>query len=101
MRPGRAADHSPVSSAAVMEEYSFTCTHPLGHTGPVTGTLNLYLCRYIFTLPYALMASTGKTLYIILKQLQAKQIKKGKRETNVPVHSVKEKWEWQYGFIYC
>ena len=25
-----------------MEEYSYTCTHPLGHTGPVTGTLYLF-----------------------------------------------------------
>ena len=37
MRPGRAADHSSPSSAAVMEEWSYTSTHPLGHTGPVTG----------------------------------------------------------------
>jgi len=43
VRPGRAADHSPPSNAAVMEEYSYTATHPLGHTGPVTGSLNLYL----------------------------------------------------------
>ena len=43
MRPGRAADHSPPSSAAVMEEYSYTSTHPLGHIGPVTGSLYLYL----------------------------------------------------------
>ena len=43
MRPGRAADHSLLSSAAVMEEQSYTSTHPLGHTGPVTGTLYLYL----------------------------------------------------------
>ena len=41
MRPGRAADHSPSSSAAIMEENS------LGHTGPVTGSLYLYL----FTFP--------------------------------------------------
>ena len=41
MRPGRAADHLPPSSAAVMEEYSYTSTHPLGHTGPVTGSLYL------------------------------------------------------------
>ena len=41
MRPGRAADHSPSSSAAVMEEQSYTSTHPLGHTGPVTGSLYL------------------------------------------------------------
>jgi hypothetical protein len=39
LRPGRAADHSPPSSAAVMEEESYTSTHRLGHTGPVTGTL--------------------------------------------------------------
>jgi hypothetical protein len=41
IRPGREADHSP-SSAEVMEEYSYTSTHPLGHTGPVTGLLYLY-----------------------------------------------------------
>ena len=41
--PGDAADHSPRSSAAVMEEYSYTSTHPLGHTGPVTGSVYLYL----------------------------------------------------------
>jgi len=41
VRPGRAADHSPASSAAVMEQYSYTSTHPLGHTGPVT--VSLYL----------------------------------------------------------
>ena len=38
MWPGRAADHSPPFSAAVMEEYSYTSTHPPGHTGPVTGS---------------------------------------------------------------
>ena len=26
-----------------MEQYSYTSTHPLGHTGPVTGSLYLYL----------------------------------------------------------
>ena len=41
MRPGRAADYSSPSSAAVMEEYSYNSTHPLGHTGPVTGSLYL------------------------------------------------------------
>ena len=39
VQPGRAADHSPPSSAAVTEQYSYTSTHPLGHTGPVTGSL--------------------------------------------------------------
>ena len=47
MRPGRAADHSPPSSAAVMEEYSYTSTHTLGHTRPVTGSLYLYIYTYI------------------------------------------------------
>ena len=42
MRPGRAAEHSPPSSAAVMEELNCTSTNPLGHTGPVTGTLYFY-----------------------------------------------------------
>ena len=49
VRPGRAADHSPPSSAAVMEEYSYTSTHSLGHTGPVTGSLYLiYTYIYIY-----------------------------------------------------
>ena len=44
---GRAADHSPPSTDAVMKEYSYTFTHPLGHTGPVTRSLYLYLlCMY-------------------------------------------------------
>ena len=32
LQPGRAADPSPPSSAAVMEHYSYTSIHPLGHT---------------------------------------------------------------------
>jgi len=40
--PGRAADHLPPSSAVVIEEYSYTSIHPLGHTGPVTGSLYLF-----------------------------------------------------------
>ena len=38
--PGRDADHSPPSSAAVME-VNYTSTHPLDHTGPATGSLYL------------------------------------------------------------
>ena len=56
MRPGRAANHSPPSSAAVMED-------PLGHTGPGTGSLYLfyththththtYIYIYIYTLRF-------------------------------------------------
>ena len=41
VRPGRPADHSPPSSAAVLEEYGYNSTHPLGHTGSVTGSLYL------------------------------------------------------------
>jgi len=41
VQPGRAADHSPTSSAAVMEEKRYTFTHPVGHTRPVTGFLYL------------------------------------------------------------
>jgi len=40
-----------------MEQYSYTSTHPLGHTGPVTGSLYLYLlcvcvCVYIYIYIY-------------------------------------------------
>jgi hypothetical protein len=45
LRPGRAADHSPPSSAAVIEEYSYASTHPLGLTGPVQGSL--YYSTYL------------------------------------------------------
>jgi len=47
VRPGRAADHSPPSSAVVMEEWCHTSTYPLGHTGPVTR--NLYLYPFYFS----------------------------------------------------
>ena len=47
VRPGRASDHSPPSSAAVMEQNSYTSTHPLGYTGPVTGSLYLLHILYI------------------------------------------------------
>ena len=51
MRLEPAADHSPPSSAAVTEEYSYTSTHPLSHTGPVTGSLYLTVpvrCSWVF-----------------------------------------------------
>jgi len=47
-RPGRTADPSPPSSAAVMEEKSYTSIHPLGHTGPVVGSLYLYLYTHMY-----------------------------------------------------
>ena len=58
MRLGCAADHSPPSSAAVMDEYNYTSTHSLGHTGSVTGTLYLFTefgtdicCKTAFDIP--------------------------------------------------
>ena len=60
MRPGRAADHSPSSSAAIMEEQSYTSTHPLGHTGPVTGSL------YLFNLHYNFKQSSAEDMWKLL-----------------------------------
>jgi len=42
VRPGCAADHSPYSSAAAMEEYSYTSTHPLGHNRACNGDTLTY-----------------------------------------------------------
>ena len=58
MRPGRAADHSPPSSAAVIEEYSYTSTHHVDHTGPVTGSLYLYLLVKNYVLNCYFVSST-------------------------------------------
>jgi len=58
--PDRAADHSPPSSAAVMEQYSYTSTHPLGHTGPVTGSLYIYPVLNL------------KTIFMHLKEMNIK-----------------------------
>ena len=65
MRPGRAADHSPPPSAAVMEVYSYTSTHPLGHAGPVTGSLYPFF-RWQRKL---LAAADATTTFITLKSL--------------------------------
>jgi hypothetical protein len=43
MRPARAADHSPPSSAKVLEELSYTSTPLWATTGPVTGLLYVYM----------------------------------------------------------
>jgi hypothetical protein len=51
MRPGRDADHTPPSIAEVKKEMSYTSTHPMGPSGPVTGfplplySLWLQLCN--------------------------------------------------------
>jgi hypothetical protein len=45
VRPGRAAVHSPHSSAEVLEEYSYTSTPLWATTGPVTALLYL-TCYY-------------------------------------------------------
>jgi hypothetical protein len=36
-RPGRDADHTSPSSTEVKKELSYTSTHPVGPSGPVTG----------------------------------------------------------------
>jgi hypothetical protein len=43
--PGRAADHSLLSSAAVMEEYSYTSTQPLGQNRACNGNTLPFLPR--------------------------------------------------------
>ena len=48
MRPGRAADPSPPSSAKVLEEYSYTSTPFWATTGPVTGLLYLLNIHTMF-----------------------------------------------------
>ena len=78
MRPGRAADHSPPSSAAVMEEYSYTSTHPLGHTGPVTGSLYLFKCYVLQN--YSLTVPLIKADFF-LKYVKA--VRKGARKSEI------------------
>jgi len=46
VRPGRATNHSPPSRAAVMEQQSYTSTHPLVHTGPATDHFTFYSFKY-------------------------------------------------------
>jgi len=48
VRPGPAADHSHTSSTEVMEEYSYTSTHPLDQNRPETES------TYFFLLPFFL-----------------------------------------------
>ena len=55
VRPGRAADHLSTSSATVMEEYRYNSTHPLGHTGPLTGSLYFYIYIYSSTVYVAML----------------------------------------------
>jgi hypothetical protein len=78
VRPGRAADHSPPSSAAVMEDYSYTSTHSLdqnracnGNTSPYTicNPVRLFpLCHFSFPTSFvspllSLLASTEHPLH--------------------------------------
>ena len=50
VRPGSAADYSPPSSAVVMEEYSYTSTHPLGHNRAGNGNALPIFLPYIINL---------------------------------------------------
>ena len=65
MRPGCAADHSLPSSAAVMEESSYTSTHPLGHTGPVTGSLYFTISGCL----YSCLTYTKRMRRVILSSM--------------------------------
>ena len=49
VRPGRAADHSPPSSAAVMEEQSYKSTHPLGHNRTFNGNILHYITLHLLS----------------------------------------------------
>ena len=52
VRPGRAADHSPPSSAMIMEEQSYNSSHPLGHNRACNGnTLPLQTFRIVAVQP--------------------------------------------------
>ena len=62
----RAADRSPSSRAAVMEKYSFTSTHRLGHTGPVRGTLYIYISCLYCVLFFNLCLGCKKLKFLIL-----------------------------------
>ena len=42
VQPGHAADHSSTSSGMVMEEYSYTSIHPLGHIRAYNGNTLLF-----------------------------------------------------------
>ena len=54
VQPGRAADHSPPSSAAVVEEYSYTSTPPSGpHRACNGNTLPLPLSFYLLFYKYS------------------------------------------------
>jgi hypothetical protein len=76
VQPGHAADHSPPSSAEVMEKQSYTSTHPLGHTGPVIGLLYLHFlhcfkcCKFVIliTLSHIFQDAVqySCTVYILL-----------------------------------
>jgi len=48
-----------------MEQYSYTSTHPLGHSGPVTGSLYLYLYLYLTRVDSSVNAAFYKTRKII------------------------------------
>ena len=48
VRLGRDADPSPPSSPMTKNEYSYTSTHPLGHTGPVSGSLDVFTSYNIY-----------------------------------------------------
>jgi len=90
-RPGRAADRSPPSSAAVMEEYSYTSTHPLGHTGPVMGSLYLLpLYIYIYNFFLLLANLSGIVRHYVKSHLTFAGRKFCDEETTNPENSCRQ-----------
>jgi len=68
LRPGRAADHSPPSSTeGSRKEYSYTCTHSLGHTGPVTGSLYFTFYHILNPLKSFLLLTHFWLIYVYRK----------------------------------
>ena len=57
VRLGRAADHSPPSSAMVKKEYRYSSTNPLGHTGPVMGSL--YVFHFLLWIKFSSSSSSS------------------------------------------
>jgi len=94
VRPGCAAGHSPPSSVAVMEEQSYTSTHPLSQTGPVTGSL--YLSSLIFpTVSKEYFGHRGQ--YNVFRQLNQSDLTLQNRLSSLTSHILKQMFQLMCG----
>ena len=62
VRPGRAADHSPLLVPRSWKSRAIPLPSPPGHTGPVTGSL--YLLPYIYIYIYIYMKNKLHFLFV-------------------------------------